>query len=133
MQRRVVLSALGSVVAASTGGCLGADHSSSEPAYDRVVTLANSSPEVRTVEVTVTHDGSAGGVHRERYRIEPGAEIEVYDFREAPTDGVETYEIAGELASGRRAVIEYRTNRCVSHPEIIVRSERRIDGTWAEC
>lgn len=133
MRRRAVVSAFGPGLATATGGCLGRDHPGSKPAYDRIVPLANSSSEERTVEVTVTHAGSEGAVHRESYRIEPGDEIEVYDLRDAPTDGVETYEIAGELASGRRAVVEYRTRRCMSSPEIVVRSEGRIDGTWAAC
>lgn len=133
MYRRRLLAGFGLTVTSPLAGCSGGHSGQSQPAYDRAVRLENRSGERRTVRVTVTHVGPAGTVYDDSHAIAPDAAREAYDFREAPTDGVETYEIAGELASGRRAVLEYATHRCMSDPAIILSEAGEIDTVHAEC
>lgn len=133
MNRRRLLAGVGLTVAAPLAGCSGGHSGQSQPAYDRAVSLENLSGERRTVRVTVTHDGPAGTVYDDGHSIAPDAAMEVYDFRDAPTEGVETYEVAGELASGRRAILEYVTHRCMSDPAIVVTEAGEIDTVHAEC
>lgn len=105
---------------------------SNEPAYDRTVTIHNERSEPVEIEVEISHEGDAGTVHSDRHTVDGDAETEVYDFRDAPTEGVEQYRIAGRLESGAEASFTYSTNACVADPGLIVRDET-LESLWAEC
>lgn len=136
MHRRSVLAGAGMALIAPSAGCSAGGRStpvSSAPEYDRTVLVSNRDTERHTVGITITHDGSAGVVHEERRPVAPDEAVDVYDFTDAPTEGVETYTIAGRLEAGGRASIRYRTNRCHSSPVVYVSSEGEIRATYAMC
>ena len=121
----------------STTGCLdGSDDArdyQNEPDYHETVVVRNRSDEPVEIDLEIVHENGEGTVHSEVHTVEAGAEIDAYDFRDAPTDGVETYAITGRLDTGEEESFEFPTNACVSSPELIVEEYGTLDGIWAEC
>lgn len=103
-----------------------------EPAYDRTVAVHNERSDPVEIEVEIGHEGDAGTVHSDRHTVDGDAELEVYDFRDAPTEGVEQYRIAGRLESGAEATFTYATNACMADPGLIIRDET-LESLRSEC
>ena len=126
---------VGSIV--SVAGCLdsseGDQSLQNEPDYDETVVFRNRSDEAAEIDLEVIHESGEGVVHSETYSVDAGAERDAYDFRDAPTNGVETYTITGRLDTGEEASFQFPTNACVSSPELIVEEDGTLDGIWAEC
>lgn len=139
-------------------GCSLVRSNQSEPAYDTEVHLVNYSNDQQTVQVIVTHRGSAGIVYDSSHTIAPDTEIETYDFRDAPTEGVETYDISGTLhtgdqegtetpteatktryhkgedaETGSRAEMEFTTVQCMSDPTILITEQGVLQTGHTEC
>lgn len=158
MHRRSLLAYAGLSLSFSLTGCSLVRSNQSKPAYDTEVYLVNSSSVQQTVQVTVTHRGSAGTVYDSSHTIAPDTEIETYDFRNAPTDGVETYYIKGilqkgdqegaeaptedtktayengeEAETGNRAEMEFTTVHCMSDPTIHITEEGDLQTSHTEC
>lgn len=136
MNRRTVLACAGISLIAPLAGCSKNGDStpvSSHPAYDRTVRLSNRDTKQHNVDITIAHEGPQDVIYEERHSIAPDEDVGVYDFRDAPTEGVETYTITGQLEKGRRDSVSYRTNRCHGNPIVYVNNEGKIHASYSMC
>ena len=130
MSRRRILAFLVSGGITGLAGCaaFGDDwvtEATNEPEYDDTVTTVNRSNESVDVTLTITHDGPERVVHHERYTVAAESELETYDFRNAPTDGVEVFVIEGSFPDGEVVSFRFPTHACTRDPGISI----DVDGT----
>lgn len=92
------------------------DKNLDEPYYGQELSIENNDGESHEVEITITHRSSGETVYQEVSYLDPGDEKVLYDFNEAPTDGVESYRItANILANGEHEGI-LKTSECYLSP-----------------
>lgn len=97
------------------------DKNLDEPYYGHVLSIENNDDESHEVKTTIKHTGSSKIVYQETSHLDPGDEKDLYDFNEAPTDGVESYRITADLlANGSHEGI-LKTNECYQSPWVEIK------------
>jgi hypothetical protein len=105
-----------------------------EPNYAHLVTLENSGNETHPVTIRVTHVDSGAVIFNESKRIDPGEQIEVFDFRtveEQYNGRVETFEIRAESGDNSNRM-NMSTNVCQGPPHIDI-TDDGIKIAYALC
>lgn len=135
MKRREVGRLVSVTVLAAVSGCLAEDDQhrpQDEPRYDDVVEVRNQMDESIEIHVRIVHVGGEGTVHDETHRLESESTKQVYDFRDAPTDGVERYAIWGEVETGEEELFIFHTNESMIEPWLSIDVNGDLSSSWAE-
>lgn len=104
-----------------------------EPNYDQTLIVQNQGTETYAVAVQITHDDTAEVIYEDSVAVDPGTEIEVFDFSglKSEYDSVQTFEITAETthySDGETFV----TSQCHGLPEITVYDDE-LSVTYAIC
>jgi hypothetical protein len=109
----------------------GHEEAAQEPDPDLPITVENRDEEPHSLTLTVAR-GSGEVVHESVEELDPVAEYEAYNLRQADPDGVERFQVAIE-AGGSRREITVRTNECYGDVRVGFESSGELFATYVIC
>ena len=77
-------------------------HASNRPDPDHAVTLANRSDATETVRVRVVRKATDETVFEATETVDPGVELDLYNVKQADPEGIEAFEICGEVVESEK-------------------------------
>lgn len=99
-----------------------------DPDPDHAITVVNRGSESRRVRVRVVREAAGEAVFEETVDAPPDGEREVYNLADAAPDGIESFEVCGELDgdADARDCATLRTNACYGDAHVTVRSDESV-------
>ncbi|WP_135829868.1 hypothetical protein [Halorussus halobius] len=84
-------------------------HASNQPDPDHAVTLENRSDAAETVRVRVVREATDETAFEATETVDSGVELDLYNLKEASPEGVEAFEICGELVEAETSTADAST------------------------